>query len=93
MIHTEPVNMYTGYKPKPTKMINKEVEGDTKDVVLNGNCPICYNKIWTLSNVNVTNCGHQFCTECSSEWFDNRERCKRPLCMSDVTTLYSYPTS
>jgi len=43
-------------------------------------CPICFEK---CSKINILNCKHEICSECSEEWFQENVKC--PICATDFT--------
>ena len=47
-------------------------------------CPICYDSIQP-SNLCLTNCKHQFCTECIMKSLKNKSSC--PCCREKIVTL------
>ena len=43
-------------------------------------CPVCFEK---CNKINILNCKHEICSECSEEWFQENVKC--PICTMDFT--------
>ena len=56
--------------------LNKISSVEEKEI----DCPICFEK---CTKINILNCKHEICSDCSEEWFEENVKC--PICAKDFT--------